>query len=222
MRKFKKILLCAAACLLLPVWAGAEDWYLSGVRVDTENAAEIDADALNRAGVLTLNEDGTAALTETDIGSLNGSWSEEEGVITLTGGDGTTLLLNRTEDSIERKVTGLVLVFTQVQASQEQAFTPPTAIRAEEATQFYGDWQARWCVAGGITVAMSDTGDSLGFTVNGQGVWLLRGEKQIACAAAFQDGVLALPDLGVALALDDDGSLSMVQGSLTFFLYPAE
>ena len=218
---FSALLLSLILSVLLPGVSLAEDWFLQQVRIDTAQATDIAAETLGKTGILSLQEDGSATLDATGLEPFSGTWTEEGGVITLSN-DATTLTLYRSEEEITLHTTGLVLVFTKVASEEkvEEAFQAPTALVAASQEEFYGTYTAQWCVTNNLTIRMADIQENLQFIIDATGVTMVRNDNRYLLSASFNSGVLVLSQLEVALALDDDGSLSMVQGGMTFFFDP--
>lgn len=178
--------------------------------------------------VVTLNEDGTAAM---DAGEPSeGTWTMEGDIVTITEQNGLETIMTLTDGNLVIEEDEVKMVLSREAA---EGFTPAEAVEAAAAEDFNGAWEAYKASAFGMYVDMSATGQTASLTIEDGNVNLmgtlfgsLAGQT---LSMEFADGALKLNindqgNLELHLLVDGTLRLDMITEAMTaeIYLQPAE
>ena len=145
------VLILCMACMLVPATAEdvTGDWYLKTMK---QGETEYDAGSIGYNISMTLNADGTGTmLTPTSEEPLSGSWTLEDGKITITF-DNSPIEGTVADGAISLAEGEQTMIFTREAGQAIQLAEVNPAAAAEE---YEGDWTVKYVGIAGMTIDAS-------------------------------------------------------------------
>ena len=229
---FLSLLIVGSVCAAETDYTGV--WYLNFFSMDGENLLNVSD--LGMRSTMTLNEDGTAAMTMEMSGEQNaaeGTWSVAEGGINVViNDDAQTAVLQDNFLVFDSGDSGKMVYGREEPAPGFELAEPDKAAKAED---FEGKWIAYKVGMDGVGFFDWETvAPEMGFDNNEvvvkDGVMTLFGdEKNPVTLTAEEDGVMAnrfenrdYAMLDTVVKLHEDGKMSIESMTLIFVLEKAE
>ena len=151
------ILILCMACMLIPAMAedATGEWYLKTMK---NGDTEYDAAAIGYNIVMTLNADGTVAMTVPGTDEpQNGTWTLEGDQITVDI-DNSPVSGTFADSTITLAQDEQVMIFTREQSEGIQLAEVNPAAAAED---FEGDWTIKYVSMAGLTMDATITGEAM-------------------------------------------------------------
>lgn len=234
-------LIMCLACMLIPAVAEEAltgEWYMKSMKMGEQ---EYDAAALGVNIVMTLSEDGTAAMTMPDSPDpVTGTWTLDGDQITLNVADEAPITGKVTAEAIALEQEGQIMLFTK---EAPVAIVVADAKAAESVEDFYGEYSVAYVDMEGRLMDMSSLGYTTGLVI-GDGIFEIKptnDEDMMALTlgmlaltpAGLEDGVLKVTSATAPESVDgqiellEDGMIKITtnnitsQSSMLFYFAPA-
>ena len=217
------ILVVLLLCMALPAFAEEEvtgDWYLKTMKMDDQ---EYDAASIGYAITMTLNADGTVAMTMPGQEAAAGTWVLEGDKITVTVNDSPAEGVVA-EGTITLSEDGMEMIFTR---DVVEAIALAEVKAAESADAFYGEWNCEYVEMEGMVMAISAVGmgvpsvsiseTGMKFYDEDDGTLTIILKVNKLDAPVFEEGKLTAkavadalnPDFNISAELLEDGMLKL-------------
>ncbi|MBQ9263750.1 MAG: lipocalin family protein [Clostridia bacterium] len=206
------ILALCMACLMLPALAEevTGDWYLTEILMGEES---INPAAFGMNMVLTLHDDGTMTMAGGENGEEKGTWTMENGVVTLVQEDvEDTMVLSLEDGKLTASEDGLGMTFGR---EAPEAMVVPQPIAAQNEDAFLGTWSLSSISLGGMMVPAATFGMAEQFVIEPGKATETNATQETPVVTeyttSFADGklILSAGDDELPVELNDTGCLSI-------------
>ena len=198
------LLILCMTCMLIPAVAEEAltgEWYLKSMKMGEQ---EYDAAAMGVNIVMTLGEDGTAAMTMPDSPDpVTGTWTLDGDQITLNVADEAPITGTVTAEAIALEQEGQIMIFTR---EAPVAIVVADAKAAESVEDFYGTYAIAYVDMEGRLMDMASLGGATGLVI---------GDGTFEIIPASEDDMMALTLGMFALTPTDleDGVLKLTSAT---------